>query len=250
VLTAPDQRPLAPEKDPRPSPSGKITSGPAVLVASLERDFWRTRYEALERIVRARAPVIAAWFGKQDRAIFDRAHSAFPHSEDWQLTFLALIALYRVLGPPERLTGHGAKKRQDEWTTFLTQPFILHIHFEEIRRALHNLWQPKRGLRTGTNVLMSRHLPAVYKRIALPDDRRPRAAQIEEWARRRTVDTFAYELLAYARGMGAGNVRRLLSRERSERRSAIAKYDLDILPEHLRNWRSRKGPSSPSSRSK
>ncbi len=232
--------------------SAKVASNPPVLVASLERDFWRTRCEALERIVRAKKPTLATWLSKQDSAIFDRALSIYPHPEDWQLAFVALIAFYRVLGPPDRLTGHGRHKRQrDPLTEFLTKPFVLHIHFEEICRALHHLWRPKHGFTLrNTNVLIADHLPSVYRLIALPDNRRPRADRIKEWARKRSVDTFAYELLADARGMGAGNLRRLISRQRSYRRAGIAKYGLDVLPDHLRNWRPRKGLSSPSTRSK
>lgn len=237
---------MAPEHEPRTSPSGQITSDPAVLVVRLERDFWRARCEALQRIVSAKAPALAGWFSEQDRAILEKAFSGFPRQGDWQLQFISLIALYRALPPPASLVGRGSKRRGD----LFEEPFVLHIHFEEICRALHRHWQPKRGLRTGTNVLMSRHLPAVYRRIALLDNRRPRADQIEAWARERSVDTFAYRLLAHARGMKFSYVRRVISQQRSYRKAGVTKYGLDVLPEHLRNWRSRKGLSSPSARSK
>ncbi len=204
-----------------------VTEPAESAVAGLERDFWRSKAEALERIIGTKVPALATWLKKQDRAILERAHSP-----DWRLMFLNLTRLYGELAPPKKLTGHRPRKNQ----AIMNEPILLLISFEKICRNLHRLWR-KGKIRTGINDLMSNHLPKVYRDIGIASHQRPTKSEIEKWSKASSVETFAYALLAHARGMGVEYLKRVISKMRSQRKEWRKTFGGDVLPEDLRDWR-------------
>src|SRR5678815_5304126 len=140
-----------------------------LVIRELERDYWRARADALERIVGARSPALAKWFDRVESNALAQATRAFP---DEPITcFQVMIATFQSLQNPRKLTGAGRKYTKLDRLL----PYELLRAFE----IAHQMLTPFCG--ADGKPLLAKYLVPMWQALHTPKDRQMSAKMMREW---------------------------------------------------------------------